>query len=164
MILFNVKIDGLTQLLGLLDNIIDVTKKPFENQAAGYRDAVIKIIRQNFRDQGRRVGGWPPLTPAYAARKAEKYPGRPLLIASGKMHKALTSTAGRSGMILFRQLDDWISMGVLDPKYTGFHQKGTRRGLPARPLFVVDKDFGEDVAHKIVDDMFDTVKRLGRIF
>ena len=49
---------------------------------------VLGAVAQQFATEGRRAGGWPPLSPRYAAWKARHYPGRPILVLTGAMKEA----------------------------------------------------------------------------
>jgi phage gpG-like protein len=55
-------------------------------------DRFASANRRQFASEGRYgSGGWPELSPAYAKTKARKYPGKPILEASGDLMESLTS-------------------------------------------------------------------------
>lgn len=89
-------------------------------------------MREQFESEGAYGGDpWAPLTPEYAARKAEMYPGKGILVATGELRGAasrpqrvMTPTA-----LILRVDDSGTSHGSVLP----FHQAGTTR-MPARPL------------------------------
>ena len=74
---------------------------------------------------GSTVASWPPLSPAYAARKALEYPGRPTLERSGKLRSDIAHAQRIVGPLE-------LVLRVVSP-YGGLHQRGTRR-MPRRPL------------------------------
>lgn len=51
-------------------------------------------MQEQFASEGELAGGWAPLSPAYAAWKAEHYPGRPIGVLEGHLRSAMTGAAG----------------------------------------------------------------------
>ena len=98
-----------------------------------------KKIGEDFRETEDKVfkgqgsygsrSGWKPLTPRYQEWKSLHYPGKPILQLSGDLKTSLTSK-GKNHVEIIRPKS--ITLGSSDPKYI-WHQKGTKRGLPARP-------------------------------
>lgn len=98
-----------------------------------------KKIGEDFRDTEEKVfkgqgsygsrSKWVPLTPKYQAWKSSRFPGRPILQMSGDLKNSLT-TKGKNSIEIIRPKS--ITLGSSDPKYV-YHQRGTKRGLPARP-------------------------------
>lgn len=85
---------------------------------------------------------WPPLSPAYAARKALEYPGRPTLERSGRLRSDITHAQRIVGPLE-------LVLRVVSP-YGGLHQRGTRR-MPRRPLLSFtqgDRDRAVDVVQQ----------------
>lgn len=105
------------------------------------REQITKLyvteLWDNFKTQGRSVGGWAKLSPGYAAWKRQHYPGRPILVLTGRMRKAATTKEDA----YFRKdhTSTEITLGLKMQK-GAWHQKGTKR-MPARPLFEMNKDF-----------------------
>lgn len=92
------------------------------------RTLFIDWMREQWDTEGRAGGeAWAPLTPRYAAWKATKRPGRPILYFDGDLRQA----ASRPQTSAFPQL---LILTVDDPK-TGWHQ-GERRakGVPKRVI------------------------------
>lgn len=85
---------------------------------------ILGAVAQQFATEGRRAGGWPPLSPRYAAWKAAHYPGRPILVLTGQMKRAALDT--RALQVTPRRLTYQID----DPKAL-YHQVGAGR-LPVR--------------------------------
>lgn len=50
----------------------------------------VAMERQQFATQGSLTGGWDPLTPEYAAWKAEHYPGKPIMRRTDRLWASLT--------------------------------------------------------------------------
>ncbi|MAH45572.1 hypothetical protein CMI37_07070 [Candidatus Pacearchaeota archaeon] len=83
-------------------------------------DDVVKLFRSHenrqFRTQGKITGPrWPKLSKKYAKWKAKHFPGRPILVATGALRRALVkggsgSIGGKKG----ERGDDWIEVGI-DP-------------------------------------------------
>jgi hypothetical protein len=84
-------------------------------------------IQKNFAAEGRYVGGWRALSPAYAAWKLRHYGPKPILVRSGAMKDSLK--IGGRGNIL-RATKKYVIAGSRI-KYLIFHQRGTRglRGI-----------------------------------
>lgn len=74
-------------------------------------------------------GGWPPLSPTYAAWKATVAPGQPLLVLSGDMRDQLTSP---EKTVLFTS-PRMIILGSSLP-YAGYHHTGTATMPKRDPL------------------------------
>lgn len=91
--------------------------------------------KQRFDTQGGDVGGWKPLSPAYAAWKARRYPGMPILVATGELRHSLVDEGG------FGAIEEVSSMGLTygtQVPYARYHQFGTGR-MPARPVLAMDE-------------------------
>lgn len=104
---------------------------------------------EQFVSEGARGDGgqWAPLSPVYAAKKAEHFPGKPLMQLSGRLRGSLTQRAhpdaGRR--ITPLSLERWTNV-----KYAKTHDAGTDKrmwipapfnmwinGVPRRPLIGV---------------------------
>lgn len=94
--------------------------------------------RENFESFGGKVGGWPPLSPRYAAYKSKVRPGRPLMVFDGWLKTSLTSKGGPIGTIrherfsVFKPMPTSLLIGTSAP-YAKAHQLGTSR-LPQRRI------------------------------
>lgn len=75
------------------------------------------------------VGGtWSPLSPRYAAWKAKKRPGAPLLVFDGDLRRHMTQPG--EGVHEIRKTGFTVGTDLF---YAGYHQNGTVK-MPARPL------------------------------
>lgn len=83
-------------------------------------------MARQFSSEGAFGGqSWAPLSPAYAAYKAQAHPGKTILIAEGDLRQAASRPDRQASP---RQL----TLTITDPK-VGYHQEGTTK-MPARPL------------------------------
>jgi len=108
--------------------------------------AVISSFRRAEREQfaTHGHGHWPPLSAAYAAWKTKHYPGKPLMVQSGKMRQALTSQSGDTIAFMARSGKGWaLHLGVdIEPDYPTMHDKGipSRRGkIIRKPIDPTDQ-------------------------
>lgn len=90
-------------------------------------------IEEQFNTEGGFSGGWAPLNPEYAAWKARRYPGAPILVATGKLKRSYRK--GGRGHV-FQSTRDKMRWGSSVP-YGVFHQQGTQN-MPARPILTFD--------------------------
>lgn len=98
-------------------------------------------------------GSWEPLSPSYAAAKAARYPGKPILQASGAMYDGLT--ADRSKYSVHRITVDSGEWGT-DAPYARYHQDGTGR-MPQREIILVDTDLRVGILEAMRVHMRDTL-------
>lgn len=89
-----------------------------------------KVVSEQFAAEGRgQSGKWKRLKPSYAAVKLKRWGSQPILQASGRGYKALTSSNGDS---IFEEQPQEATFGT-SLAYMGFHQKGTSK-MAARPV------------------------------
>lgn len=85
---------------------------------------------KQFRTGGAYYGTrWPALSPAYARWKAANFPGKPILVRTGRLRDSLTSRP--------LGIEEFSSKGVRlgsDVEYAQFHQRGTPF-MPRRQLY-----------------------------
>jgi hypothetical protein len=95
---------------------------------------VVPIVTGWWREQFDTEGGfagrpWAALSPAYAEWKAQKYPGKTILQATGDLRQAASRPSRTS-------TPRSLTLSIDDPKLE-YHQDGTGR-MPARPLVFGD--------------------------
>jgi phage gpG-like protein len=96
--------------------------------------AIRPWLTSQFEAEGRgEHGKWAQLSPAYAAWKEKKYPGKKLLERTGKMKDDLLNEDNK-GIVTPRTLE--YGTGAF---YAIFHQTGTKR-MPARRIFDPERD------------------------
>lgn len=115
------------------------------------------IERRQFDSEGARSNRWDELAPSTLAGKAIKYPGQPILRASGALFQSLTNAFDPHSV--FRMTEDSLTLGTT-LEYAAYHQEGTER-MPARPpIDLLDDDYKE--FQTIAQDAFgDLALRLG---
>jgi hypothetical protein len=96
----------------------------------GYWPLLVPVVhswsKQQFESEGEWGGQqWAPLSPQYAAEKAQSHPGRSILIRDGDMRRA-------ASQMRREQTPRTLVMWIDDPK-APLHQEGGDN-LPARPL------------------------------
>lgn len=87
--------------------------------------------QENFATEGRYVGGWRALSPAYAAWKLAHFGPKPILERRGRLKRSFT--IGAAGNIL-RAFKTRGEFGSSVP-YFPYHQRGTPRMPQRRILF-----------------------------
>lgn len=89
-------------------------------------------------------GAWPPLDPQYAAWKAQRLPGAPPMVVSGKLFRSVSNlTRGPVNFVSDHEAEFGVVGSV--PK---FHQYGTEN-MPARKIIFVPRDFDRDMSRVI---------------
>lgn len=153
--------------------------RPFWSTVA---DLAIDWIGTQFEQQGAfMTGPWAPLSPAYAAWKAIRYPGRPILAADGDLRRAATTpkrdarplsltltiepytkrkrSTGRADLTLSgtgstrTAAASSSSTKVMQP---GWFQEGTAR-MPARPLVGDLPEYALDQLDRAAEDYVDDI-------
>lgn len=112
-------------------------------------EAVAKMLaeanRKNFDSEGAAgsLGRWAPLSPAYRAWKDVHYPGKPILVRTGKLRDELTKVP------LGVQTTTATSLKVgSDIAYGGYHQTGTAR-MPRRAPIALEETVRRDMVKVI---------------
>lgn len=97
-----------------------------------------RMEQEQWASEGSRGGDkWPPLSPAYAAWKARRYPGQPLMVATGALRDSMTKQ-GATGQV--RVIDKFRMELGTEIEYGVYHQYGGG-DLPQRKIMAVtDKD------------------------
>ena len=89
-------IEGVRELSRSIQKIADEVKEwsPAFREVSDYMyDAFAKEV---FSSEGMSVGEpWKPLSPEYAAWKARHYPGKGILVRTGKMQKSFRQQSGK---------------------------------------------------------------------
>lgn len=86
-------------------------------------------IRQFDSEGGYGSGGWPALSPAYAAWKAKHYPGAPILVRTGALREDLTQRPFSIDVV-----EDRMALFGSAVPYGRFHQGGTDQMPRRRPI------------------------------
>jgi len=99
---------------------------------------VALMFAENFLSNGLPSGGWAPLSPAYGAWKALRFPGKPTMQATGRLFESLTT-----GLSTDKITDDSVEFGN-KVRYSTWHQYGTTK-MPMRRLVFERPGFAKAV-------------------
>jgi len=120
------KIEGETQIARVLTRV-EKNLSNFYEPLSKSKDLLLRDVDLAFRTEGKIFGGWAPLSPEYAAWKAQRYPGRGILERTGKMRKSFRST------VTSHKMEIWNSVG-----YFPYHQSNRpRTKLPRRVMLYI---------------------------
>lgn len=89
----------------------------------------------NFKSGGSLVGGWKPLKPATRRRKLKEWPGRQMMVRSGKLYRSVAKRPFDIERIGKLKME--VGTGV---KYAKFHYHGTRH-MPERKYLTMNREF-----------------------
>lgn len=107
------------------DNVTDA--RPLWDELAA---KFARIEVRQFNSEGAYgSGGWPALSPRYAAWKARHYPGRPILERTGELRRSLTQRP--FGIEELTPASMTIGSGI---DYGRYHQKGGGNLPQRRPV------------------------------
>lgn len=152
-----VHISGADRLERDLGVYADRLRAPFRKTDA--RQRVISYVNDEALRQmthGQRSGDWKRLSPVYRAQKAKKYPGRPLLVITGRTVRSMTDSRSRDFIEKVKHGGRTMEIGT-DYEIAGYHQKGTKR-MPARPLFRLTRRVAERMSEIISEALTDGLK------
>lgn len=124
------------RLIPKLDYWLDVIQD-WRPVFEAYHPDFLAMMRAQFVSQGGLTGGWLPLSPAYAARKARERPGRRIMVYDGTLEASL-SDKGAAGQI--KRIGPRTAMFGTDVPYAHVHHKGyPAKRIPIRQL-IPDRD------------------------
>ena len=156
--MIEIRVVGLDKLQKRNDEVGVWAKGPFRGRAAGkIRDDFLDEVGESFASRGRSTGtAWAPLSPAYAAGKNSAYPGRPLLVLTGRMKESFSASS--RDLIYNRKQKNYkmLTLGTRVP-YAGYHQSGTSK-MPRRPLFVVKQQIANRWGKYLSADLQNAMK------
>lgn len=109
---------------------------------------------EQFTSEGGRSTKWAPLSAKYAKQKARRFPGRQILVRTGRLKRSLSVLGGgdqiREAEATSLTLGSRVDYGI-------YHQRGAGR-LPKRPpIELTTRDFG-----RITSRMFRFAERGAR--
>lgn len=121
-----VTVDGEQQMHAWLSRFTD-TIKDFRPIWPDIAREFWAIQKEQFDSHGH--GNWAPLSPRYAAWKAQHYPGQGLLVREGTLRNAATGGTGHT----MQEAPNTLELGWKVAPYWIFHQRGTGR-MPRRKV------------------------------
>ena len=113
-------------LRGAMDDVGSTTIKYFSGQVFASRGGVIGH-------------SWPRLSDRYAATKAKRFPGRPLLVQTGRMQ----------GSFVKRSAAMSVEITNNDPKFKYHQSSASRTKLPRRAMIGIYNGMQDDVTKTI---------------
>lgn len=158
MIRFTAQVDGVT-VLDRAFNRIEQHISDFRNIWPAPIRIIYGIFGKAFDTEGASTaaGKWKELSPAYAKRKALKYPGQPILRATTSLFASMTDPEAPDA--IFRPGKDELVIGTKTP-YARAHQRGGGR-LPARPIISFTESDKRDIQKSIQQGLVQFVRQLG---
>lgn len=99
-------------------------------------DRLVHVERRQFASEGKSSsGGWAPLSPKYAAWKAQHYPGQPILQREGHLVRSLTRRP--LGIERIEPQEAWLGSAVT---YGAYHQRGAGNLPRRRPIELTEDE------------------------
>jgi phage gpG-like protein len=129
MIRMEIQLDGIAEVQGSLDRVQDVMRS-FEPELRDIGEWYIDFLQNDVWETEGAVfnESWADLDPEYALAKSEKYPGRGILEASGKMRTSWKLYTTSRYALIENQMD-----------YAIYHQEGTGK-MPQRMMVKLDRE------------------------
>lgn len=143
----NISVDiseALRELEGMAARASNV--RPVMEQARAKMGEIEGLI---WASQGTAVGGWAPLSPAYAAWKAATFPGAPMMMRTGRLAEDLMDLRGPGN-----DVDADGATFVTNVDYAKYHVTGTRH-MPARQLWPNNGDAVLEIFDKWIAEQID---------
>lgn len=104
------------------------------------RGAIKTFSGPVFVSRGQRIGEpWPRLSEAYAAQKAKRYAGRPLLVRTGTMQQSFKYTSTGMSVTIYND----------DPKFVYHQSTAAREKIPRRAMIGIYRGLDDDVKRTI---------------
>ena len=147
----SIKVKGSKEMVAKLNKLgIRLKDMSFAMGEIG-AEAARYYSNQGFLSQGGVFGNkWKTLDRIYALRKAQKYPGRSPLVATGKMRDSFTFTASKNSVLVGNKMD-----------YFKYHQSTKKRSrMPRRPMMGINDPIRQIVRDMITKDIKKKIRAL----
>lgn len=156
---FRVEVDGV-ETLNRSFNRIEEFISDFRSVWPAVTEEFYKIQFEQFDSEGSRgqSGKWTPLSPAYAKYKTKAFPGQPILQATGALFGSITDPDALDAIFLPEK--NQLTIGTKVP-YAAAHQRGSRRGLPARPVISMNESSKRRIQKAIQRELVAFTRRSG---
>lgn len=138
-------VSGVEELKAAFNQVVEGIKDFRRGDVWGKVQRVFyKIENELFTSEGASgaSGKWAPLSSPYAEIKAKKWGAVPILTASGRMWKAMSSETGDS--VVDKQAQS-MTIGT-SLKYPGYHQAGTGRMAQRKVVDLTESQQADIVA------------------
>lgn len=146
----NIKIDitGIPETVGKLDQL----KNVIENVEPEMQDVgkwMLSLLSEEvFATQGGIIGApWAGLSPSYARKKQQEYPGRGILVRTGVLQ-------GNWRLMTSRQ----YALLKNGTPYAPYHQFGTSK-MPQRMIAQVDGSVAQEVKRRFEDSLMTRIRK-----
>lgn len=117
------------------------------------RGAVKTFSGVVFTSRGQRIGeNWPRLSPGYAARKAKRYAGSPVLVRTGAMKSRFTHAADNTS----------VTISNPDPKFRYHQSSAPRSKIPRRAMIGIYPSLNSDVKRSVAAVIARKIKERSR--
>ncbi len=104
------------------------------------RGAVKTFSGPVFTSRGQFIGeAWPRLSTNYAAQKAKRYAGRPVLVRTGQMQRSFKHQADSTR----------VTISNTDPKFKYHQSSASRSKIPRRAMIGIYQGLDSDVRNTI---------------
>lgn len=98
---FKVTVEGDEQLRAASRRLAEGVSD-FRRAFPGVNAVLQRSVARQFDSQGGQTGGWSPLSVGYARWKAVKFPGQPIMRATGALFRSLTEPFDSNAIFLMR--------------------------------------------------------------
>lgn len=141
-------IDGQTQLSKVLLGIEGVVRDWTPALSTSAADIIDFIQNDVFNSEGEAIGDpWQPLSPGYAKQKERKYPGMPILQATGHMRESFGATIDASSLTV------WNSA-----TYFKYHQSRLpRKKIPRRVMMYLTDNLKQTIVKNFQTQFLEAV-------
>lgn len=140
MALLKITVDGLPAFNRAFDTL-GRTVSDFRPAWPEIERIFFRATLEQFDTEGARSTKWAPLSPNYAKQKARRFPGRQILVRTGRLKRSLSVIGSGGGDQIRDEEATSLTLGTR-VDYAIYHQRGGRR-LPARrPLEITLRDAG----------------------
>lgn len=125
---FTITVDGELKSARAFE-AMDKTLRDFTGLWPEIHADFLQAVTDQFETQGvRGAGKWRALSPRYAKWKQSKYPGRPILVLTGKLKKSFSHSGSPDQIKIFEPLSATFGTKVANEDgymYPGYHQSVT---------------------------------------
>lgn len=158
MLRFQAQVDG----VDVLDRAFNRTEgyiADMRNFAGAIADEFYRAEHEQFESQGARgaSGRWAALSPAYAKYKAQRWPGKTILMREDNLRNSLTSRDALDAIYIVDQ--DELILGT-QVEYANVHHRGRGR-LPARPVISLSDEQKRRMQKAIQRQLVEFTRRAG---
>jgi phage gpG-like protein len=128
---FTVSVDGVQSTTRAFQTL-DETIRDFRPVWPEIHMYFLRSMTEQFESLGSRGGQrWQPLNEKYAKWKAQRFPGKPILVRTERLKRSLSLGGSEPDQV--KEFAPMYAVFGTRVPYARYHQRGTRR-MPARPI------------------------------